>query len=344
MRLESIYRVEHLKKLFPIGGGGLFQKKRRFVHAVDGVSFEIVKGETFGIVGESGCGKTTLARLLLRLVEPTSGKIFFHGRDITSLNRREMKNLRRKMQMIFQDPYSSLDPRKTIFNIVAEPLKVHRTTSRGSMVERIKAALDLVDLPTSDEFLGKVPDELSGGQRQRVGIARTVVLGPEFIVADEPVSMLDASVKAGITSLMMDLKKKIGLTYVFITHEIGLAYHTCDRIAVMYLGKVVELGKAHDVIKHPRHPYTRLLMEAIPPLRPDDDWAKAITERGESPLFIEPPSGCRFHPRCKWSDDACTWNEPGLVTITEDHAVACRESVSGGQSSTVPYKMKFYNK
>ena len=325
--MESIYRVEDLKKFFPIKGGGLFKKKHRFVHAVDGVSFEIMKGETFGIVGESGCGKTTLARLLLRLIEPTSGRIFFHDQDVTSLNRKEMKNLRRKMQMIFQDPYSSLDPRKTILNIVAEPLKVHKMVSNGSVAERVKEALDLVDLPTSDEFLGKVPDELSGGQRQRIGIARTLVLGAEFIVADEPVSMLDASVKAGITSLMMDLKKKIGLTYVFITHEIGLAYYTCDRIAVMYLGKVVELGKADDVIGSPLHPYTRLLMEAIPPLQPDEQWGKTITERGELPLFIEPPDGCRFHPRCKWAEDVCTRDEPGLVSVTDNHYVACRESV-----------------
>jgi oligopeptide/dipeptide ABC transporter ATP-binding protein len=261
--------------------------------------------------------------MLLRLEEPTSGKIFFKGRDITSVDRRELKNLRKKMQMIFQDPYSSLDPRKTIHNLVAEPLKVHKVVQDMTREEKVKEALALVDLPTTEDFLGKVPDELSGGQRQRVGIARALILGAEFIVADEPVSMLDASVKAGITSLLIDLKQRIGLTYVFITHEIGLAYYTCDRIAVMYLGKIVELGKAEEVIRKPLHPYTQLLMEAIPPLQPDAQWGKTITERGELPLFDEPPKGCRFHPRCPAAKDQCTMDEPELKEITQGHHVAC---------------------
>ena len=305
---------------------GIFERGRRYIHAVDLVTFDIKKGETFGIVGESGCGKTTLARMLLRLEEPTSGKIFFKGQDITSVDRTELKNLRKKMQMIFQDPYSSLDPRKTIQNLVAEPLKVHKMVKDGSMEEKVKEALALVDLPTTEDFLGKVPDELSGGQRQRIGIARALILGAEFIVADEPVSMLDASVKAGITSLLMSLKQRIGLTYVFITHEIGLAYYTCDRIAVMYLGKIVELGKAEEVIRKSLHPYTKLLMEAIPPLLPDDQWGKTITERGELPLFDEPPKGCRFHPRCSDAQDNCSMVEPELKEITQGHQVACLES------------------
>jgi oligopeptide/dipeptide ABC transporter ATP-binding protein len=264
--------------------------------------------------------------MLLRLEEPTSGKIFFKGQDITSVDRRELKNLRKKMQMIFQDPYSSLDPRKTIHNLVAEPLKVHKVVQDMTREEKVKEALALVDLPTTEDFLGKVPDELSGGQRQRVGIARALILGAEFIVADEPVSMLDASVKAGITSLLIDLKQRIGLTYVFITHEIGLAYYTCDRIAVMYLGKIVELGKAEEVIRKPLHPYTQLLMEAIPPLQPDAQWGKTITERGELPLFDEPPKGCRFHPRCSDAQDNCSMVEPELKEITQGHQVACLES------------------
>jgi oligopeptide/dipeptide ABC transporter ATP-binding protein len=321
--VETIYRVEELKKHFPVKRRGIFERTRRYIHAVDEVSFDINKGETFGIVGESGCGKTTLARMLLRLEEPTSGKIFFKGQDITSVDRRELKNLRKKMQMIFQDPYSSLDPRKTIHNLVAEPLKVHKVVQDMTREEKVKEALALVDLPTTEDFLGKVPDELSGGQRQRVGIARALILGAEFIVADEPVSMLDASVKAGITSLLIDLKQRIGLTYVFITHEIGLAYYTCDRIAVMYLGKIVELGKAEEVIRKPLHPYTQLLMEAIPPLQPDAQWGKTITERGELPLFDEPPKGCRFHPRCPAAKDQCTMDEPELKEITQGHHVAC---------------------
>ena len=321
--METIYRVEELKKLFPVKRRSFFQRTRRYIHAVDDVSFDIKKGETFGIVGESGCGKTTLARMLLRLEEPTSGKIFFKGRDITSVDRRELKNLRKKMQMIFQDPYSSLDPRKTIHNLVAEPLKVHKVVEDMTREEKVKEVLALVDLPTTDDFMGKVPDELSGGQRQRIGIARAIILGAEFIVADEPVSMLDASVKAGITSLMIDLKQRIGLTYVFITHEIGLAYYTCDRIAVMYLGKIVELGNAEEVIRKPLHPYTQLLMEAIPPLQPDEQWGKTVTERGELPLFVEPPKGCRFHPRCPAAKDRCTMDEPELKEITQGHHVAC---------------------
>ena len=324
--VDIIYRVEELRKLFPVKRRSIFERTRRYIHAVDDVSFDINKGETFGIVGESGCGKTTLARMLLRLEEPTSGKIFFKGQDITSIDRSELKNLRKKMQMIFQDPYSSLDPRKTIYNLVAEPLKVHRMLKDSSRQEKVKEALALVDLPTSEDFLGKVPDELSGGQRQRIGIARALILGAEFIVADEPVSMLDASVKAGITSLMIDLKQKIGLTYVFITHEIGLAYYTCDRIAVMYLGKIVELGKAEEVIRKPLHPYTQLLMEAIPPLQPDEQWGKTISERGELPLFVEPPKGCRFHPRCSEARDRCTEVQPELKEITQGHFVACLES------------------
>jgi len=321
--LEEILRVRDLRKFFPIKGTSLLRRKRRYIHAVDGVSFHINRGETFGIVGESGCGKTTLARLLLRLTEPSGGKIYYEGQDITSLDRKGLKELRKKLQMIFQDPYSSLDPRKTIFHIVAEPLKVHRVAHGRALEEKIKEALALVDLPASRDFLEKVPDELSGGQRQRVGIARALVLGVEFIVADEPVSMLDASVKAGVTSLLMNLKQRIGLTYVFITHEIGLAYHTCDRIAVMYLGKIVELGKAESVIKSPLHPYTRLLMDAIPPLLPDEQWGQRVSERGEIPLSIEAPKGCRFHPRCALAGRECLLDEPGLEEVTSGHYVAC---------------------
>jgi len=322
--VETVFRVADLRKLFPAKRSSLFKRKRQFIHAVDGVTFEVKKGETFGIVGESGCGKTTLARLILRLVEPTSGRIFFKGQDITSLNRSEMKRLRRQMQMIFQDPYSSLDPRKNVLNIVAEPLRVHNIAKDGSIIkEKVQESLRLVDLPASESFMAKIPDELSGGERQRVGVARVLILGAEFIVADEPVSMLDANVKAGVTLLMMELKQKIGLTYIYITHEISVAYYICSRIAVMYLGKIVELGNAEEVVNLPLHPYTRLLMEAIPPLHPDDKWGKAISERGELPLFIEPPSGCRFHPRCPHAQDICKVEEPEFVEVRGGHSVAC---------------------
>lgn len=330
--METVLKVVNLRKLFPAKKSSLF-KGKQFIHAVDDVSFDIKKGETFGIVGESGCGKTTLGRLILRLVEPTSGKIFFKDQDIVLLNRSETKRLRRQMQMIFQDPYSSLDPRKNILNIIAEPLRVHNIAKNGSTIKgKVQESLRLVDLPTSESFLAKVPDELSGGERQRVGVARVLVLGAEFIVADEPVSMLDASVKAEVASLLMGLKQKIGLTYIFITHEIGLAYYICDRIAVMYLGKIVELGKAEEIINEPLHPYTRLLMEATPPLHPDDKWGKNVLERGELPFSIEPPSGCRFHPRCSQAQDVCKAKEPELVEVRGGHYVACdyRNSIKEG--------------
>jgi oligopeptide/dipeptide ABC transporter ATP-binding protein len=326
--VETVLRVADLKKFFPARVGGLFNKKRQLIHAVDGVSFEVRKGETFGIVGESGCGKTTLGRLILRLEEPTSGKVFFKDQDITLLSRSEMKKLRRQMQMIFQDPYSSLDPRQNVLNIVAEPLHVHNIGKNSLMVkEMVQESLRTVDLPTSDNFLGKIPGELSGGERQRVGVARVLVLGAEFIVADEPVSMLDATVKAGVISLLMGLKREIGLTYIFITHEIGLAYYICDRIATMYLGKIVELGKAEEIVNTPLHPYTKLLMEAIPPLRPDEKWGGKILERGEIPLYIEPPSGCHFHPRCSEAEGICRIQKPELVEVGENHFVACHQKL-----------------
>lgn len=324
--METIFRAVDLRKLFPVRRESLFKRTRRFIHAVGGVSFEIEKGETFGIVGESGCGKTTLARVLLRLIEPTSGKIFFKDKEITSLNRAAMKRLRGQMQMIFQDPFSSLNPRKNIFDIIAEPLRVHKVYKNGSAIrEKVEESLKSVELPSSESFMSKRPDELSGGERQRVGISRALIVKPELVVADEPVSMLDAIVKAGITSLMMGLKDKIGLTYIFITHEMSLAYYICDRIAVMYLGKVVELGKAEDVIKMPLHPYTRLLVEAIPPLYPDDEWGRTILERGELPLSIELPRGCRFHPRCSQAEDDCKMEEPRLVEVRPGYYVACHK-------------------
>jgi len=322
--LETVLKITDLTKLFPVRSGRIFGGKSRFLHAVDGVNLEIYKGETFGIVGESGCGKTTLGRLMLHLEKPTSGKIIFNGRDISCLNPSEMKEMRRHMQMIFQDPYSSLDPRKNILNTIAEPLYVHHMAKNSAEIrEKVIAALKTVDLPVNESFLGKIPGELSGGERQRVGMARVLVMGAEFIIADEPVSMLDASVKAGIISLFIGLKQKIGLTYIFITHEIGLAYYICDRIAAMYLGKVVELGKAEEVVNTPLHPYTSLLMEAIPPLKPDKEWGKKIIEHGELPLYIEPPSGCRFHPRCSQAQDICRTREPDLTEVSPNHFVSC---------------------
>ncbi len=319
-----ILRVDELYKWFPVRGQGLRNRQAHFVHSVDGVSLEIYQGETLGIVGESGSGKTTLARLIMRLVDPSKGKIYFNGADITKLGGRQMKPLRRQMQMIFQDPYGALDPRKTVYGLLAEPLQVHRLLPElGARVQRVQECLALVELPTTEAFLNRVPDELSGGERQRVGIARALVLDPQLVVADEPVSMLDASVKAGIADLMISLKERIALTYVFITHELALAYQLCDRIAVMYLGRVVELGSAEAIVRSPLHEYSRLLMDAIPPPHPDPEWGNSIPERGELPFSLEPPPGCRFHPRCPRAQATCEVDDPGLVDVGDGHWVAC---------------------
>lgn len=322
--METMFKAVDLTKLFPLKKKGAF-KKRQFVHAVDSINFEVKTGETFGIVGESGCGKTTLGRLMLRLIEPTSGRIFFKDRDINSLSRGEMKKFRNRVQIIFQDPFSSLDPVKNILNIVTEPLRVHRISKKASILkETARETLEAVELPTSENFMLKRPSELSGGERQRVGIARAIILRPEFIVADEPVSMLDASVKAEIISLMTKLKQKAGLTYVFITHEMSVAYNICDRIAVMYAGKMVELGSAEQVIRAPLHPYTRLLIQAVPPLHPDDKWGNKMAE-GEVPYFTELPGGCRFHPRCPQVQSICKMEEPNLKEVASGHYVACHK-------------------
>jgi len=321
--MEPIYKVVDLKKSFPAKSQGFFKSPGRMVPAVDGVSFEVYKGETFGIVGESGCGKTTLARLMLRLIEPTNGSIFYAGREITRLKPAEMKALRRKMQMIFQDPYDSLNPKKNILEIIAEPLKVHGLARDGSLEEKVQQALTLVDLPNNEDFLSKMPEELSGGQRQRIGIARALIIGSEFIIGDEPVSMLDASVKAGIIALLTDLKQKKELTYIFITHEIGLAYHICDRIAVMYRGKIMEMGQAEAVIRQPLHPYTGLLMQAIPPLQPDSLWAKDLQKTGDAFSGGQLDQGCRFRTRCPRVEETCRQQEPALKEIQPGRFVAC---------------------
>ncbi|RPI72446.1 MAG: ABC transporter ATP-binding protein [Desulfobacteraceae bacterium] len=325
--MEPIYKVIDLKKSFPAKSRGFFKGPGRITPAVDGVSFEVYKGETFGIVGESGCGKTTLARLMLRLIEPTDGRIFYAGREITRLKPAEMKALRRKMQMIFQDPYGSLNPKKNILEIVAEPLQVHGLARGANLEEKVRQALTMVDLPDNDDFLSKMPEELSGGQRQRIGIARALVIGAEFIIGDEPVSMLDASVKAGIIALLTDLKQKKELTYIFITHEIGLAYHICDRIAVMYRGRIVELGRAEAVIQQPLHPYTGLLMQAIPPLQPDTLWAKDLQKTGDAFSGGQLDQGCRFRARCPRAVEICGRQEPALKEIQPGRFAACEISL-----------------
>ncbi len=312
---SALLEVQDLTKAFSRRGG--------VRPAVDGVSFAVTKGECFGIVGESGCGKTTLARLLLALTEPTSGRVVFDGNELGTLARAEMKALRQRLQIVFQDPYSAFDPRCSVYDVLAEPLRVHRLGNADDWRRRAEEVLALVGLPPTSGFLFRMPAELSGGQRQRLGIARALMLDAELIVADEPVSMLDASVKAGVLSLFMDLKRGRGLTYVFITHEMPVAYHVCDRIAVMYAGSIVELGSATDIVRAPRHPYTKLLMASVPPLEPDDDWSPT----DELDIDASSPNGdaCRFYARCPDRQSVCEARTPELHRTRDGHFVACHQ-------------------
>ena len=324
---EVIVRVENLKKWFPIRRSLtdiVTRRPRKYVKAVDGVSFEIKRGEIFALAGESGCGKTTTGRTILRLIEPTSGKVEFMGRDIMSLNRDEMKTfLRRRAQIIFQDPYESLNPRKTIEDIVGEPLEVHGLVeTKKEKREVVSKYLEEVGLSPPEDFIFRFPHELSGGQRQRVAIARALVLEPKFIVADEPVSMLDMSIRASILNLMLDLRDKMGLSYLFITHDLATAKYIADRLAIMYLGKIVEIGKAVDVIDNPLHPYTKALIAAVPVPDPRHKIGE-IPIRGEVPSPIDLPSGCRFHPRCLNAFEPCDKKEPLLKEVEPGHFVAC---------------------
>lgn len=326
MEDSMIVSAQGLKKYFPIKRGfftTLFSASDLFVKAVDGIDFYVKKGEIFGLVGESGSGKTTTGRLLLRLQSPTQGKILYKGQDITNLSPKEMKPLRRKMQIIFQDPFESLDPRMTIKDIVAEPLRIQRVTSgEGELEERVKQILRDVELLPPEEFMLRFPHEMSGGQRQRVAVARAFVLDPDFVVADEPVSMLDVSIRAEILNLMISLVQKRGASFLYITHDLALARHMCDRIAVMYLGRIVELGDVDAIIKMPLHPYTKALIAAVPVPDPS---SKRIGEviSGEIPSPIFPPPGCHFHTRCPYVHTRCTLEDPPLIEVEPNHWVAC---------------------
>jgi peptide/nickel transport system ATP-binding protein len=326
MSEAPIVEVENLKKLFPVRMGffrTLVFKRELFVHAVDGVSFKVEKGEIFALAGESGSGKTTTGRLLLKLVEPTDGKIYFKGKDITSISEGEMKPLRRKLQVVFQDPYESLNPRMTVESIVAEPLRVQGITEPKIVEEKVFKSLENVELIPPEEFLFRFPHEMSGGQRQRVAVARALVLDPEFIVADEPVSMLDVSIRAEILNLMLALQEKLGTSFLYITHDLALARHICNHIAVMYLGKIMEMGSIDDVILEPLHPYTRSLIAAVPVPDPTSQRVEVVI-KGEIPSPVNPPSGCRFHTRCPaYIGDICRTKEPSLINIGRNRLVAC---------------------
>ena len=313
----------------------MFSKTEMNVKDVDDVSFSLSKGEIFALAGESGSGKTTLGKVVLRLVSPTSGHVVFLGRDITGVDGKGMKPLRREMQIVFQDPFESLDPRMIIKEIIAEPLRVQgilevdkdgkpRTRRMGEqeVEERVKKMLSEVELVPPEEFLFRFPHEMSGGQRQRVAVARAFVLNPTFVVADEPVSMLDVSIRAEIVNLMVDLVKKSQASIIFISHDLALAKHIADRIAVLYLGKMMELGEAQNLVDWPLHPYTQALISAVPVPDPESKRTKDVIS-GEIPSPVDPPPGCRFHTRCPYAHERCTTEEPSLVEVEKNHYVAC---------------------
>jgi len=323
--MSVIVDVEHLKKYFPVQKSffeKLFTRTTGYVKAVDDISFSVRKGEVFTLAGESGCGKTTTGMLLAMLLEPSDGRILFEGEDIAGLKSEELRLLRRRIQIIFQDPYASLNPRMRIGEAVGHPLEIHGLATGTAKTKKVLEMLEKVGLTPPERFVGLYPHQLSGGQRQRVAMARSIILRPEFIVADEPVSMLDVSLRTVLIDLMMDLRKELELTYLFITHDLAVAKYISDRIAIMYLGKIVETGDKEEVFSNPLHPYTEALLSAVPVPDPERN-RRTIELKGEVSSAIHVPSGCRFHPRCPYALAKCSTREPQLMEEKKNHQVAC---------------------
>ena len=323
MNNEFILEVKNLKKYFQAGRRGWFSRNEKLIHAVDDVDLQLRRGEVIALVGESGCGKSTLSLTLMGLETVTEGNIFFEGKDITHIDDTERKKVRQRIQMVFQDPYESLNPTQTIEEIVTEPLIVHGIAATlDERRERVRRALEDAGLRPAESYLRRFPHQLSGGQRQRVVIASALVLEPHLLLADEPVSMLDVSIRAEIINLLADLRKSRGISVIFITHDLGTVGYFADRVAVMYLGRIVELGTMTDVLKNPKHPYTQALLSVIPVPNPRLRKKRMILQ-GETPNPINIPSGCRFHPRCPVAIDMCKHHDPGLIQVSETHQAAC---------------------
>ncbi len=324
---QVLLKVENLYKYFPIKKGVIFSRQTGAVHAVDGISFNIYNGETLGLVGESGCGKSTTGRTILELYRPTSGSVFFEGDDLAKLKGENLRRKRRDLQMIFQDPYASLNPRMTVGQIIGEPMEIHGTYKGAAQTKRVQDLLQLVGL--NGAFANRYPHEFSGGQRQRIGVARALALEPKLIVCDEPISALDVSIQAQVVNLLEDLQSTLGLTYLFIAHDLSMVRHISDRIAVMYLGIIVELADRNELYANPRHPYTQALLSAVP--YPDpfvEEKRKRIILEGDVPSPVNPPSGCRFRTRCQYAKEICAEEKPAFREISKDHFVACHFDIS----------------